>query len=283
MARAKAEALAPVKYPEVYEMCKAGLSDKDVAERLGLKKGTFRRLRGRDPVLDSLVLEGRKHANPKSGETYEQYLYGHLDPKAKAHWDRIMAVWRMPVKDVDQRRKKDRMLTEILKGTKNASKNTRQGLFVHALIKTGFNATKASMISGVPYRTYMVWAKEDPHFKHLLDELEWHRDNMLEAAFYKLVKAGNPAVVLHGVKSRLANRGYASKVQFEGNMKHTHEEKVKFEDLGLDLDTQKKILKAYDKQEAQEQLALQAHDPDVIEGEIVSVKPGKRRKPGSKR
>lgn len=267
--------IAPEKYGEVYELVKTGLSDKDVAERFGLKKSHLREQRDKDKALDSLITTARQMTRPRgAGEgNFEEYVYGHLDPRARKHWDKIMEVWKS--KASPDRRDK---LRQVLKGTQNASKNVRQGLFVHAWIKTGFNGTQASMLSGVPYRTYMAWAKFDPHFQHLLEEIDWHRKNFFESALIKLVRKGNPAAVVHAAKTQLADRGYGTKVEFTGQMTHTHEDRVTVEDLNLDLDTRKKLFKALQEKERKERKALPAHDSDVQDAEVISVKPARRRK-----
>lgn len=263
--------LDPAKYPEVYELAKAGLSDRELADRLKIKKMTFRRMKERDPVLNEIVLQGRKQSLPHYKNSYQEYVYNKLDPRAQKHWDRIMKAWTS--KDKTTRRA---ALVEAIDGVRDASKNVRQGLFVHALIKTGFDGSKACEITGVPYSTYKSWEKYDPHFQHLLEELDWHRENFLESSFYKLVKRGNSAAILHGVKTKLAHRGYGTKVEFTGKMTHEHEDKISFEDLNLDLETQKKLLKAYEQKEKQK--ALPAHDPNVQDAEIVSIKPAKKRR-----
>ena len=271
----RVKAIQPEKYAEVYELMKSGLSDKDVAERFGLKKSQFRKQVEENEALKALCTAGREVANASftKGGSFQSYLYGHLEPRAKKHWDAIMEVWKSPFG-----KERNERLAEVLKGTANASKNVRQGLFVHAWIKTGFNGTKASEISGVPYRTYMSWVKHDPHFQHLLEEIDWHRKNFFESAFVRLVKAGNPAAVIHAAKSQLADRGYGTKVQFEGSMHHVKEDKVTIEDLDVPLETKKQLLRAIERKEQKEMKALKAHDPDVQDAEIISVKePRKRR------
>jgi hypothetical protein len=271
MSRAKEKDLEVSKYAEVYELAKAGLSDKDISEHLGLKKGTFRRMKTRVPAVGALVEAGRKSANPKWDENFEEYLYGKMSPQVRVFWDKIMKLWKAKPSQIKGAARR-KAIEDVLAETKNSSKSTRQGLFIHALIKTGFNGTRASQMSGVPYRTYMNWAQHDPHFQHLLEEIDWHRKNFFESAFIKLVRKGVPSAVIHGVKTQAADRGYGTKVEI--NSHSTREEKISLDDLDLDPKTLKQVLKAVRAQNK----ALPAHNPDVIEAEVVSVRKSGKRK-----
>lgn len=266
----KATDIPVEQYAEVYELAKAGMSDKDIAEHLKTRKGTFRRMKERIPALNALVEAGRKQAvhtgSAGHGDDLENYVYGHLPPKVQEHWDRIMKVWRSDLKG----KKRRVALQEALAPTAQASKNVRQGLFVHAMLRTGFNGTKACIMSGVPYRTYQAWLKYDPHFQHLLDEVDWHRVNFFKNAFHRLVKKGVPSAVIHAVKSQVP--GYGTKLQIETH--RTNEDKVSLEDLDLDPKVMKELLKAV---RSRKQEALPAHDPNTIEAEVVSVKPAAKK------
>lgn len=251
------------KYAEVYELAKSGLDDKAIAYSIGISPPTLSRLRKRDPAVDNLLESGRALVGDRSGETFEQYLYGHLTNKLQRYWDEMMSFWKEDKKTAGDR-------VQMLLA--DAGRKTRQGLFVHAYVAAGFNASKACRLTCTPLSTFKVWVRDDPQFASIMREVQEHRKDFFDAAFVRLVKAGNPAAILHAAKTVNADRGYGTKIEVTGVVQHEHQLRV--DELELDLETRKKLLKAYKKADKM----LPEHDPDVIEAEVVAVREGKKKR-----
>jgi hypothetical protein len=251
------------RYSELYELSKAGIPEKDIAYKMGISPATLIRLKERDPAVKDLLKAGKRRSS--GSESFQEYLYGHLTYNQRKFWDQITGFWKQDKKTAAEK------VRTLLEGS---TTGLRMGLWAHAMICNQFNATKACRATGVSYTTLKHWYKS-PKFKKLWEEIEWHKDNFFEGGLTSLVKKGVPAAVLHAAKSRLATRGYASTVKFEGAMTHTNEDKVSIEDLNIPIETRKQLLRALRDRKRKDQKALTAHE-DVQDAEVVSIKRNKK-------
>jgi hypothetical protein len=143
--------------------------------------------------------------------------------------------------------------------TRNRTEKDKQQLFLHCLFSSHFDLSGAMRLCNVSKKRFDIWTTADPDFARLWDEIEFHKKNFYEAAYHDLIAERNPAVVLHAMKTKNADRGYGDApvtVNLNGKVDHAHQHEhrhvIDLESLKLPLETRRQILDAYRIQKAEQ-------------------------------
>lgn len=237
-----------------YQLAKEGKSHKEVADAMGVDEHTLKRWRADRPSLEDAYWQGCQRAS----QTFQDYVYDRLSPKLQTLWDKI--------KQFDDHPNALQKITGLMA---NSGVRARQHLFIQALISRNFNASKALNSLGMSYQQLMTWAKNDPVFTELLNEIEWHRKNFYEDSLYNLVKEGNPAATIFVAKTKLKDRGYGAKLEIEhsGTVNHNHQ-MVDLETLNLPFEFKRQLLEYIEEAQIK---ALPAPKQDVIDAHFEVV------------
>jgi len=232
-------------YVTAFELARDGQLDSHIAAGLGVSLPTLLRWMKNDPVMLDAVTRGRRGRTPDNAFTFSDYVYDRLPPELQKVWDALMECETAKA-GVDR--------IQALLG--NAGIRARQHLFLHALTQSQFNVSQAMHRLLIPRKAYDNWCKNDPGFAELVDQLLWHKKNFFESAFLKGVHEGNPLLVLHGVKTQCADRGYNDRllVEHKGTVQHDHRHTVDVTALDLPLNVRQAVLAALRKHTAQMQL-----------------------------
>jgi hypothetical protein len=96
---------------------------------------------------------------------------------------------------------------------------------VYALVNGHFHLSEACRKVSITKKTLYRWMGEEPEFRELVDEIQWHKKNFFEAALCKQVAEGNAAVIIHANKTVNRDRGYGTEVGIDvgGRVDHKHE------------------------------------------------------------
>lgn len=121
----------------------------------------------------------------------------------------------------------------------------RQRLLIHAMSTTQFDLNRCMRLLNISKATLDRWAKDDPRFVRLWEEMVHAKKNFIESALMGLIEEGNTRAILFANERLNKDRGYgaSSTVTVEGTVNH----KVAVLDiskLALDVDTKLKILEA---------------------------------------
>lgn len=202
----------------------------------------------------SMILELAKKRADESGAMSE-YVYKSLTPEAKEMWDRLKSAGGN-----DERK-------WLLKSINR--KRIRQELFVHALICSTFNASRACQMVGVAQETLRKW-KRDANFMMLLEEVQFHKKNFFENALVGLVQEKHAGAVIFANRTLNADRGYSERMKIE----HSGAVDVgafSFDDLDLDIDTKRKVLEAIRLKRVREQVEEAKKNAIEVNGEEDKV------------
>lgn len=231
-------------YVTAYELAKSGLSDKGIAEVLGVSRVAFRLWKKEKPAFQKALDRGRrKQDGVRTANTFKDYVYDKLSDEAKALWDQL---YSMEQENVG--------VAQIEALLADKGKDMRQQLVLHAITFSNFNLSRALSRVNVPKRTFDKWCAYDPDFANLIEELQWHKKNFFEGALCDLVSDGNSQAVLFANRSLNRDRGYSDKQEIEisGNIDHNHSVTVlDLSKIDLPLDVRKQLLKATREQETQ--------------------------------
>jgi hypothetical protein len=174
-----------------------------------------------------------------SRESLSNYILGSLSREAKKIWDDLQ-FW-------DGADDADRI--EAIVG--RCSVPMRQELYLHALVKTGYNPSKARRMVGVSKEALAGW-RMDPDFHKLVEEVTEHKKDFFENALINLVEEGNPGAIIFVNRTVNAERGYGERLKVEHSV---GELQFSIEDLELDLETRRMILQAIRKLKEQRMAA----------------------------
>lgn len=184
-------------------------------------------------------------------ESFSGYIFQHLSEKARAVWEQVQ-FWQ----DSGSATIK---IEKILNGQ---TIKLRQELFVHALVNSNFDLSTACRMVAVSRRTLEEW-RQDPDFRELINEIQWHKKNFFEHALVDLVAMRHPGATVWVNKTLNADRGYGEKVEVQ----HSGQLDVSFsiDELDLDLSTRRKILDAMHRKKDKSSLPNVIDLPPTIE------------------
>lgn len=188
-------------YVTVYELARAGMTETQIADALGVSLATFTRWKAQKPALKDAWDRGAKKRNPGDEFSFRDYVFQRLPPKLRDLWVEINAI---------EFESNDIARVEAL--LERHGKRVRQHLFVYALTSSNFNVSKSLRRLNIPRKTFESWVAEEPDFAELMDEIHWHKENFFENALIGRVVAGDTPAIIHAAKTQLRGRGYNDRV-----------------------------------------------------------------------
>lgn len=174
--------------------------------------------------------------------TFGDYVFKNLSSEARKLWEELQ-FW---AEHKDRQEHVDRIL-------RGRAVKIKQELFIHALVCTHYDISRACTMTGLTRATLDHWRVNDLEFAQLVEEIQWHKKNFFEKAMLDLVRDRNPLATIWVNKTVNADRGYSEKIRVE----HTGVVNggFNFEDLDLDLDTRRKIVEAIRKKQLAQETA----------------------------
>lgn len=238
-----------------YELAREGATDNKIRNVLGIKQGSWERYLQRQPALVAALDRAREqYIAGTRREAFAEYVYRRLDPRLQSLWDDI--------ESIQDDKNAGELVDAMLEGEGTP---VRQHLFLHAFAIHNFNASRACTALGLAYSTFKRWAKTDPDFNTLLQEMADHRDNFIEGKLFDLIDDGEVAAVLFAAKTQLGHRGYnpGKSVTVNKNFTKDVNVKVSIDALGLPLATRQQIL--------QQMIQARQGQPRIIDATATQI------------
>jgi hypothetical protein len=209
-------------YVTCYELARTGMADKAIAKAIGCSFQGLSRWKNRRPALAEAIERGRRQYAARHGEagdkggadsqgTFRAYVYDRLPGHLKRLWEEINAC-----------EDEDNGVLRLEALLSKAGQRARQHLFFYALVHNNFNASAACRTVNIPKKTLESWIHDDPSFAELMDEIHWHKKNMIQGALFDRIESGDVSAIIFA--SRTINRdwGYNEKVDINANVKVEH-------------------------------------------------------------
>ena len=219
-------------YVKAYQLARSGLLDEGIAAGLGITAATFRVWRSKRSAFRKAI-EDARGIDKGSPQTFIEYVYRVLPPNLKSLVDQIEAS-----------SKEKNGIVRIEKLLANAGRRIRQQLFVHSLVASNFNVSRACSKVVITVRTFRNWLENDHEFAELMDEIHYHKKNYFEGGLFALVGAGDTQATIFANRTFNRDRGYNEKVEVEHTGQVDHKHSVSVDDLDLPIETRKLLLKA---------------------------------------
>jgi hypothetical protein len=179
-------------YLRAYELARAGLQNKRIAQALGVDNHTLTAWVKARPALREALAQGRARA-----VNFREHVLGRLPPALQQLWDQL---------DQFDSAKGGAALAQALLEGQGAT--VRKQLFVYALIDSNFKVAAASRKVGISHNLYYQWMQCDEEFAELIREVRSQVGDFFEAALVDLVGRGVPSVVIFANKTFNRSRGY---------------------------------------------------------------------------
>lgn len=202
------------------------------------------------------------HSSRTREKSFGEYVFKNLTPEAKKIWEKLN-YWA-------EHSNRQQYVEQIISGT---SKRIRQELFIHALVSTHFDMSKALSLTGLSKNTLMDWMATDLEFRQLVEEIQWHKKNFFESALLDLVRERNPLAVIWVNKTANADRGYSEKRL--GSGESIGNGNITIDRLDLDIDTRRKVLMAIRK--AQEEEIANRGVKQLANTPVIDLAPARTR------
>lgn len=223
---------------DAYILARQGMTNNAIAQTFGVNDVTFSDWIRKRSTLRYALERAREGGGAK---TFQEYVYQQLPADLQKLWDEI-EMWQ------DHESGMERL--EILLSSQ--TKRVRQSLWMHAMVCCNFNPSEACRKLALSRRTVDDWAKHDPDFSRLLDEINWHKKNFFEEGLIRLVRSGNVLATVFANRTVNRDRGYSEKleVNHSGTINHEHHHLISIDKLNLPLETRLAILDAIEAVEA---------------------------------
>jgi len=225
-------------YVLAYELAKSGMSEIKMAKAMGISVTTLRKWKDQKPALRSAI-EKASSSNSRSMsnvQDFHEYIYQKLPPHLAKIWDEIQAVEH-----------EENSILKIEAMLKGAGKRGRQHLFLHALVTSNFNVSRACSMMNMSRKTFENWVTHEPEFGELMQEIDFHKKNFFESALIGLVAGGDSSATIFVNKTINRDRGYNEKIELDmkGTIEHEHlHAHIPIDDLNLSLEVKREILSA---------------------------------------
>jgi hypothetical protein len=220
---------------KIYQIARTGASTVAIENMLGLSPGTLQHWSVAHPAIQEAIKMGRE----KGEEPFFEYIYRNLSPELRKLWSKINKWSKNP--------DSAELARELLE---SQGKRIQQRLFIHALVSCNFNPSEALRRIQIPRTKLNLWC-EDPEFKKLIEEIDWHRSNFFESHLMKLVKQGDRSAIIFANKTYNKEKyGAEVKLKVEGKVQHNHDHNlVNLDELSLPIHVRKIILAAIEQKE----------------------------------
>lgn len=245
---------------KAYEATRDGVhTQQGLAEVLGISTRTLIKWQEKHPALARAIERGltTKQENPDgSGAAFMDYVHARLPADLKDAWERLVML------DASTEPNAEKQLEAL---TESMGKRARQHLWVHALVNSNFNESEACRKVNVREGELKCWLRNDPDFPDILATIHKAKKDMIEGSLLRLVKNGEPSVVIFASKTLNRDRGYDPRM----TVAHEHSGQVNHLHAGVDLKKaldklpladRIRILEALEADEQPQLKQLSAHD-----------------------
>jgi hypothetical protein len=195
----------PIFVLKAYLLAKAGMPERDIHASLGVGHQSWNNWKHKLPELREAL--GMAQEARGEVDTLADYCFAQL-PRD------LQEVWRELTKAEEGGGVA--ILEQILMDHGRA---TRQRLYLHALVESDFNPSRAMSRMRVTRTELRDWLNTDPAFAELVEEMQEHKKNFFEESLVRLAAAGETAAVIFANKTLNKDRGYA--VSADLNVKHS--------------------------------------------------------------
>ncbi len=220
----------------VYNLAKSGLSERKMAQVIGISHHTFTVWEKKKKPFRIAVRQGRKEYGGRNGTvvSFRDYVFRRLPLELRKIWRRI--------NKLDSMKSGGDQIEAILA---NRGKDVRQHLFIYAWTASNFSISTALRKVNMSRSTFERWKKEDTDFRKLILEINWHKKNFFEDALCKLIKGGDTSATIFANRSFNRDRGYNDKVEVDMNVSGEIDQTITSIDaIQLPLATRKEILES---------------------------------------
>lgn len=222
----------------IFDMAKNGHTDGEIAEALGLSVTRFVGWKKERPDVANALKQGRRGGISKTDViNFREYVIGRLPPHLRELWDDIERADHEPNRIE---------IIEVL--LERQGKTSRQALFLHALLATGYDVSRACRMVNITRQCLKNWVQDDLDFGELVDEIQTIKKDFLEGALMRLCLAGDTKAIIFANKTLNKDRGYGEHIQIDANVQG---DRFSVDDLELTLEQKKEMLKKIREKKAQ--------------------------------
>lgn len=190
----------------IYRCFRAGMSLDAVRAELGIADKAWYMWFAKYPEVRHAVNLAKADLDA-AAKSLPDWIYDRMAPDLKVLWDKVCE-WE----------KEDNGIAKIELMLQDHGIRVRQRLFLHALCAKAFNPSQAMKMLGLSKRELDRWVEEDPQFKELIQEVEWHKGNFFESKLVELVQRGHAAAIIQTNKAYNASRGYGERTKLDVNV-----------------------------------------------------------------
>jgi hypothetical protein len=177
-------------YVLAYQLARAGLENKRIAQALGVDHHTLAAWVKARPALAEALVTGRARA-----VNFREHVLGRLPPGLQQLWDQLA--------------QGGPALAEAL--LESQGMKVRKQLFVYALIDANFNFSAAARKIGISHNLAYQWMQSDEEFAELIRDIRSQVGDFFESALIDLVGRGVASAVIFANKTLNRDRGYGAK------------------------------------------------------------------------
>jgi hypothetical protein len=249
-------------YVQAYLLAKGGSEDSVIATQLGASITGFQKwVRAKPALAAALRLARSKESGMGSYATFQEFVYGRLDPHLQSLWDQLEACDEL-----------DNAVERIERLFKDKGHKARQHMFIHALVMCNFSRTEACRRVNIPYKTVQKWLDSEVDFADLVHGIAEAKKDFFESALIAGIARGDPNLIQFANRTANKDRGYAEGTQHKldvnvkGEVQHKH--LVDISKLELPQEVREIIadaLEAYEEQVATRRLEQINRKPRLLE------------------
>lgn len=226
-------------------------NDKELSVALGISEERLRLWKSENPAFYRAIIAARSRGSEagQAGSVIAKHIGTSLSPELKELWDTISGE--------DLSAKEAVMYNIATRGDFD-----KQRLLIHALSVTRFDLNKCCRMLDISKAQLDEWAKNDPRFVKLWEEIHFQKKNFLESALMEKVAEGDTKSIIFANQTQNKDRGYGQSVEVTGRVEHVHAH-IDVSKLDLDTETKSKILLAC------KRAGMLDMDGLLIEGQVI--------------
>jgi hypothetical protein len=230
-------------------------NDKELAVSLGISEERLRAWKGEHPSFYRAIVAARSRGSEAkgSGGIIAKHIGNSLPGDLKELWEELSG--EVTAKEA------------VLYNLSTRGDFDKQRLLIHALSVTRFDLNKCCRMLDISKAQLDEWAKNDPRFVKLWEEIHFQKQNFLESALMEKVAEGDTKTIIFANQTLNRDRGYGQKIEVTGQVNHVHGH-IDLSELDLDMETRNKILLAVKRAGKLDMDGLLAED--VVDAEVVA-------------
>jgi len=231
-------------------------NDPELAAALGITEGRLKEWKQNEPAFYRAIVAAREGSSDsgKSSGVIARHVGNSLPNELRELWDELVE------------EKSDR--EAVLYNLATRGDFDKQRLLVHALSVTRFDLNSCCRLLDISKAQLDKWAKDDPRFPKLWEEVHFQKKNFVESKLMELVADGNSRAVLFA-NERLNREQYGQEIKVTGQVQHVHAH-IDISKLDLDVETKSKILLACKQAGMLDTDGLMIDDLPVVDGQVIS-------------